>query len=352
MPNKPEGNEEMQIRNPNLVSVIIPAYNAQAYITECVESLLAQSHQELEIIVVNDGSGDDTGAICDGMAQKDGRVRVIHQKNAGVSAARNRGLREMTGAYVCFVDADDILPQNSVELLLSQLKAQDADVVYGNYLYVYGDRTVERYPRIPEGNYTAAQLREILIDDGTLSGITFGSMCAAIYRAQCIRETGVAVREQLKINEDGLFNIEYCMAVDKVRYIAAPVYYYRQWKSTKKPDMQRIITNLEAANAAIREHCTGKIPEELLEAQLRRRELFCVFQTSVTASGLSYRQAKQVYEAAWALPLIGDSREILDWEKVSRAKRLLWKLVCQKRYRSFYLAVHHVYPALQKILKR
>ena len=90
-----------------LVSVIVPVYNVEAYLARCVASLRGQTYPDLEIILVDDGSADGSGLLCDSFAREDPRIRVIHQPNAGVSAARNAGLEAASGAYVCFVDGDD-----------------------------------------------------------------------------------------------------------------------------------------------------------------------------------------------------------------------------------------------------
>lgn len=126
-----------------LVSIIIPVYNAGEYLVPCINSLIAQTYRDLEIILVDDGSTDGSGAICDEFACCDSRVRVIHQKNGGVSAARNAGLAVASGAYLTFVDADDGLVSNALETALRYLRENDADVVtYGwNRHFVEEGRT-------------------------------------------------------------------------------------------------------------------------------------------------------------------------------------------------------------------
>lgn len=115
-----------------LVSIIVPVYNAGEYLAPCTESLTAQTYRDLEIILVDDGSTDGSGALCDEFARRDSRIRVIHQKNAGVSAARNAGLAVASGAYLTFVDADDGLVPHGLETALRYLRENDADVVtYG-----------------------------------------------------------------------------------------------------------------------------------------------------------------------------------------------------------------------------
>ncbi len=126
-----------------LVSIIVPVYNTGEYLIPCVESLLAQTHQNLEIILVDDGSTDGSGTVCDDFARRDGRVKVIHQKNSGVSAARNAGLDAMQGAYLLFVDGDDTIAPNTIELALRGFRDGSADlVVFGvTKIWKQEDRT-------------------------------------------------------------------------------------------------------------------------------------------------------------------------------------------------------------------
>ena len=111
-----------------LISVIIPIYKAEKYIEKCVRCVLAQTYQNLEVILVEDGSPDNSGAICDKLASEDGRVRVIHKKNGGAATARNAGLDVMTGEYIAFVDADDYMEPNYIETLYQTLAENQAQV--------------------------------------------------------------------------------------------------------------------------------------------------------------------------------------------------------------------------------
>lgn len=105
----------------NTVSIIIPIYNIQEYIKPCLESVLGQTHNDIEVILINDGSSDDSGSICDSYANQDDRVRVVHQKNLGVSAARNKGLEVATGEYIMFVDGDDMVDTNMVTCMMDKI---------------------------------------------------------------------------------------------------------------------------------------------------------------------------------------------------------------------------------------
>lgn len=116
-----------------LISVIVPAYNAEAYLDQCLESIVTQSYRRLEIMVVDDGSTDGTSRICDGWACRDKRIRVIHQPNGGHSAARNAALDVMTGDLVTMVDSDDVLHPEFVTSLLNVMLQTGADIVVGGY---------------------------------------------------------------------------------------------------------------------------------------------------------------------------------------------------------------------------
>lgn len=123
------------------ISVIIPVYNVAAYLPECLDSVLNQDHRDLEVILIDDGSKDDSGSICDRYAAEDNRVKVIHQKNAGAAAAKNAGLRIATGEYLSFVDSDDYLEPNVYGYLVSVLKETGADAIHGNFREVFRGRS-------------------------------------------------------------------------------------------------------------------------------------------------------------------------------------------------------------------
>lgn len=119
-----------------LVSIIIPVYNAQKHLRDCLFSVLKQTYSKLELIIVNDGSTDDSGEICEEFAEKDSRIKVIHKENGGSSSARNEGLVHAKGDYVYFVDSDDLVLESAVEKLLIKAKQADADVViYSAYAF-------------------------------------------------------------------------------------------------------------------------------------------------------------------------------------------------------------------------
>ena len=111
-----------------LISIIVPVYQMEAYLDECVQSMINQTYQNLEIILVDDGSKDQSPAICDAWAEKDSRIKVIHKPNGGASSARNAGLDIATGDYIGFMDSDDIIAEDMYEILLEALKSSNVGI--------------------------------------------------------------------------------------------------------------------------------------------------------------------------------------------------------------------------------
>ncbi len=135
-----------------LISVIVPIYNTEKYLVECVESIRKQTYSNIEIILVDDGSTDASIEICDEFAEKDSRVRVFHKENEGVAVARNFGIQQSNGQYVVIVDSDDVAVDKMIEVLYTQIKENDADIAVGNY-YIYDESDGNFYYYITEADY-------------------------------------------------------------------------------------------------------------------------------------------------------------------------------------------------------
>ena len=129
-----------QTMNSPKISIIIPVYNAAKFLHKCINSILAQTFQDFEILLINDGSTDESGAICDRYTLTDNRIRVFHKENGGVSSARNIGLRNACGEWIYFVDSDDTIYNDCLETLISQT-SDDVDCVTGGYTCVYNGKT-------------------------------------------------------------------------------------------------------------------------------------------------------------------------------------------------------------------
>lgn len=206
----------------DMISVIMPVYKVERYLSQSIESVLSQDHENLELILIDDGSPDRCGQICDAYAAKDSRVKVIHQKNAGAAAAKNAGLRIATGTYLVFVDSDDYLQPNVFGYMLKVLKEQDADAVQFSFQDVYRDRTE---PQI---------LEPCVLDEKTyLVRFTKDWTCALLWNKlykRCLFD-GVFFEEGHRI-DDEYFTYRGFLEPCKVVLDTAVIYNYRKRASS------------------------------------------------------------------------------------------------------------------------
>ena len=206
--------------NGPLVSIVMPCYQNGRTLARTVRSIQAQTEQSWELIAVDDGSKDDTLAVLTQLAQDEPRMRVIHQENGGVSAARNAGIEAARGTWLSFVDADDHLLPHALSHLLS-LTDDQTDIACGAYVMRFRDEGGrEEHHACADGDLQTV-LESLLRGDSALN-----SMCARLYRTQLIREHGVRAPEGVKVGEDVLFNLDAFIAARAWRMSGETVYIY------------------------------------------------------------------------------------------------------------------------------
>ena len=204
-----------------LISVIIPVYKVESYLRQCVDSVLRQTYKNLEIILVDDGSPDNCGIICDEYKEKDNRIKVIHKQNGGLSDARNAGLRIMTGSYVAFVDSDDWIESIMYETLLSNLLVYDADISYGGVIDEI--ETNGKTTPLRQSDYGADAFSESR--EQAMLRFFNGPWAAwdKLYRAELFQTIRFPVGE---INEDEAIALHLIDLSRRVCYCNKPLYHY------------------------------------------------------------------------------------------------------------------------------
>ena len=207
-----------------LISIIVPVYNAEPYLDNCLDSIAAQTWGNLEVWLVDDGSTDASPALCDARAAADSRFHVLHQANAGVSAARNAALERATGQYLQFVDGDDYLPSTATERLVRTAGATGADLVIGRFWRVAGTRKALQGHIRREGVFTRREFAEEMLK--APANFYYGVLWNTLYRTALIRDNGVLCREELNWSEDFLLNLEYIRYAHRFCAVDTPVYYY------------------------------------------------------------------------------------------------------------------------------
>lgn len=199
------------------LSVIVPVYKSEQYLDRCVRSILAQTYSNLEVILVDDGSPDNSGKMCDEFAASDSRVRVIHKANGGVSSARNAGLDAANGDYVAFVDSDDYIAPEMYEQLFGALKTDDS-IAACDFMMDYGDGHFTPKTTIDAGNSTTDAIRSLLFSD-----VGGGSVYMISPRAVVgdLRFPGY-----MKVGEDLWFVLRLFSKAGSIEKVSAPLYYY------------------------------------------------------------------------------------------------------------------------------
>lgn len=206
------------------ISIIVPVYNTSKYLYACVESILNQSFVDFELLLIDDGSTDNSGAICDEFAIKDSRVKVIHKKNGGVSHARNAGLDIMSGDWVYFVDSDDTITPDCLELLYKGIDPS-VDVVEGQYARITDKGS---NPKVFDGDTEYIPKSDYLVM--LFEHVPARYRCypvTKIYRASVIRNGNLRFDTNIFYKEDGLFITSFICKMDNgVKYIHRHIYNY------------------------------------------------------------------------------------------------------------------------------
>ena len=206
------------------VTVIVPVYNGEKSLRRCADSILAQDHKDLEVILVDDGSKDDSFAIISEYAKKDERVVPVHKENGGVSAARNTALSLAKGDLIQFVDVDDYLPFDSLRLMVRAMEDNNADMVISDFYRVVDDK-VSVKGSIRKGGLI---LRNEYADKMLLApaDFYFGVLWNKMYRRKIIDDHQLHMDESVSYSEDAIFNLQYLVYCDRIFVLKSPVYYY------------------------------------------------------------------------------------------------------------------------------
>lgn len=218
------------------ISVIVPVYNTERYLERCILSLTEQTLNEIEILLVDDGSTDRSGAILDDFAGRDQRIRVIHKENEGQGLARNEGLKLMQGTFVCFLDSDDHYERNALSRMVSAMKETGADLLSFGYRIDDAGGNLVMSPHIRERVYEKTEdkdeireefLMHLFGERGQEDELAAVSACMSVFRADIIREHGIRFpSERVVDSEDNAFSLSYCRYVKRAAVIEDVLYHY------------------------------------------------------------------------------------------------------------------------------
>ena len=301
-----------------VISIIVPVYNTEKYLKRCIESLLKQTYLNLEIILVNNGSTDNSGEICEYFKKANNHIHVIHIRHSCISKARNTGIEYATGKYIGFVDSDDWIEQNMYEVLYRAIVLHQAQLaVCGFY------KNAEQYEIAMEN---AVPINQISESSEELLRYAFirdrhraycGYVWNKLFDANTVRET--KFDENIKICEDVEFFSRYALKVDKAVYADNPLYHYWQREDSISHafDYDKRVTILQAYSKIIR----------LLE------------DSSISMQTIDFLKRFYTYHASIILVRLCQSKEYVDLKFIKKENRRYMKeYICSNRKYIFYLA--------------
>lgn len=212
----------------NLISIIVPVFNGQNYLHRCLESLINQSYQNIEIILVDDGSTDNSGKICDQYAISDKRIRAIHQKNRGPGAARNNGIKHSKGEFLFFVDVDDFIEKDALFSLIGKNNQHELDLIVGDFR-IKTNELITPETKYLFSNSKALKKQEIVnyVKDYLRKPTGYSLFIYAwgkLFKSSILKRNNIYFDEELPIFEDILFNYKYLQFVRSVYYVRKHIY--------------------------------------------------------------------------------------------------------------------------------
>lgn len=212
------------------VSIIVPVYNAEKSIGRCIDSILNQEYTDFELLLMDDGSKDASGAICDEYAAKDARVKVIHKANSGVSDTRNQALDLAGGTYLQFLDADDWITPNATRLLVEAAEQHHCDMVIADFYRVVGERVSHKGAIEEEGILTKEAFATQMMENP--ADFYYGVLWNKLFRREIVEKYKLRMDSAISWCEDFMFNLEYIRHCEVFYALQVPIYYYVKTKGS------------------------------------------------------------------------------------------------------------------------
>lgn len=316
-----------------IISVIIPVYNKEKYIGRCIESVLSQRYNNLEIILVDDGSEDNSGIILDNYTEKYDKIKVFHIKNGGVLAARNFGLENSTGEYITFIDADDTIEADYIDILFKALYENDCDIAQCNYANIIDNK---RTPVSDTGELILQSANEAI--EYIMSGKKYiVGLCPKLYKKNLF--TNIPDCTGIKINEDYIVNFCAFQNAKKTVFIDLPLYnYYCNDDSvTHTIDNVKSCQDVNKVAELILERSKNKSYSKLAESRYQR-SFIELYSAMLFSKNIGKEQTKECLNV---LKKILKSDNCLNSKEKTKARML----VC---FPSFYKFSYKIYDKIRK----
>lgn len=314
----------------DIVSIIVPVYRAEKYLKKCLDSLISQTYEKIEIILIDDGSPDNCPQICDEYARADSRIKVIHQKNQGISAARNTGISNMSGEYVIFVDSDDWISQDTCERAVTAIKEQNVDIVFWSYVREHGDRALKRYIYDRNILFDEIDFKKLFLRllGQTSAPETLDALSPVwnkMYKTKNLAEKVQFVDTKHIGTEDLLYNAQAFLLAKNAYYLNETFYHYRRDNpaSFTKNHKEDLLIKRKALFRALKNVLTEDHGQEYHDAIDKRIALDLLSQSlNVVHSGGSIREKHRLMQSILHDELYKPALKKLD----IKGLRIHWKI--------------------------
>lgn len=317
-----------------LVSIIIPIYNTESFLERCVQSVMQQTYEYLDILLIDDGSTDQSGSLCDKFAEHDTRIHVFHKKNGGLSDARNYGLEKAVGSYIFFLDSDDWIEPESIQVMVESAEQRGADIVSSGYRVVDQNGTITKKVFQPFGIYSAEEAMGVYLKGRAIHSIA----CAKLYKKELFRNVRFPVGF---IHEDEFTTYKLIYASKKICTIEELLYNYFQRSDSithARFDMKRLV-RIDAARELYYETLKYDSEENCHLAYVRYVDAL----RAMYICGMKYLDQKQIGSL--------DSYKEEIYKECRRAYHSLHKTeICKKDL--FLISYLPVYYKIYRILKQ
>lgn len=252
------------------VSIIVPIYNAEKTLDRCINSILNQDYIDFELLLIDDGSKDSSGAICDKYAAKDTRVRVIHKENSGVSASRNLALNEARGEYLQFLDADDWITPNATRLLVESAVLNKCDMVISDFYRVIGERLSHKGSIDEDGVLTREEFANLMMENP--ADFYYGVLWNKLYSREIIEKNQLRMDPKISWCEDFMFNLEYIRHCENIFVLQVPIYYYVKTKGSLVSQGMSLTKTIKTKMMVL-EYYTDFYKQVLSEAEYEKKRI-------------------------------------------------------------------------------
>ena len=303
-----------------MLSIIIPVYNVENYLERCLDSILLQTYSRFELILVDDGSTDSSGLICDRYAKDDTRIVVIHQPNGGLVCARQRGIREAIGGYIMAVDSDDWIEANMLEEMMGVMQRENCDIVLSGMYREYPNYSELVYDWLPEGRYDLKNPncevygRFFLDENDTTKGGIRPNLWSRLFKRECIYENQLKVDKRIKNGEDDACFFPSLLNASAIYVMHKAYYHYRQRSDSlarKKDERDMLQTYLLGVRLleSVYEH-------EFVEKILYQAQLYIYVRTNTDLLSMKDPLIGRIYQLPYSLIDKGDDVVIYGAGKV------------------------------------